>query len=123
MSNIESNLLFLAEQKLEALMQDNNLTYSFNTDSYPITLSVSQDLDPSAQMEIYDTSAGDVSDRDSKLTFIFRDGELIVRSDSRLVISDDLLGKIKGLAKKMHYLFLQSYFRDTCGVEAADDEE
>ena len=102
------------EEKLGELLADNNLVYAFRTTQYPISLTVSQDKDPSAQMELYCTDAGDVSARDARLDIIFQDGEIVIRTDSRLVISDSILSKIKGYAKKMHYLYLQEYFR-ACG--------
>lgn len=112
------------EDKLSKLLADNNLVHSFATKGYPITLTISQDKDPSAQMEIYSQDDGDVSAWDSRLVFAFQDGEIVVRTDSRLVISDALMGKIKGYAKKMHYLYLQAFYRgivDQRELEEADE--
>lgn len=112
------------EDKLSKLLADNNLVHSFETKGYPIMLTISQDKDPSAQMEIYSQDDGDVSAWDSRLVFCFQDGEIVVRTDSRLVISDALMGKIKGYAKKMHYLYLQAFYRgivDQRVLEEADE--
>ena len=101
-----------AENKLEKLLAENSLVHTFSTASYPIYLSVSQNAAPQAQMELYNTAPAEgVSSNDATLRFIFVDGEIMVRTDNRLIISDDLMGKIKGCVKKMHYLFLQEYFR------------
>lgn len=98
------------ESKLNKLLAENNLVHSFKCSGYPIVLIVSQDTDPAAQMELFSQDEG-TSSRDSRLAFIFQNGDIIVRTDSRLVISDSLMSKIKGYAKKMHYLFLQAFFR------------
>lgn len=114
------------EDKLSKLLADNNLVHSFATKGYPITLTISQDKDPSAQMEIYSQDDGDVSAWDSRLVFAFQDGEIVVRTDSRLVISDALMGKIKGYAKKMHYLYLQAFYHgivDQRALEEADEAD
>lgn len=100
------------EDKLRKLLSENNLIYTFKVDSYPITLTINQDADPSAQMELYETTTDGVSARDSKLQIIFRDGSILIRTDSRIVISDELMNKIKGYAKKMHYLYLQALYRN-----------
>lgn len=52
---------------------------------------------------------GGVSARDARLQIIFHDGDIIIRTDERLIITDALLTKIKGQAKKLHYLYLQAY--------------
>lgn len=104
----EMELFQKVEEKLADLLDENNLVHTFNADGYPIFLSVSQNMDPSAQMELFDTSKDGVSARDAKLKFIFRDGEILVRTDSRLIIPDSIMSKVKGYAKKMHYLYLQS---------------
>lgn len=106
----EMKLFQETEAKLETLLSENNLVHTFHIDKYPIYLSITQNMDPSAQMEMFDTSNDGVSARDAKLNFIFRDGEILVRTDSRLIIPDSLMSKIKGLAKKMHYLYLQAFF-------------
>ena len=112
------------EEKLEKLLADNHLVHRFATQGYPITLTISQDKDTAAQMEIYSQDDGDVSAWDSRLVFAFQDGEIVVRTDSRLVISDALMGKIKGYAKKMHYLYLQAFYHgivDQRALEEADE--
>ncbi len=102
-----------AAEKLESLLAENNLVFTFHRQAYPIYMTVSPDTDVSAQMELYTTGEDDVSARDAKLSFIFQDGDIIVRTDSRLIIPDALMSKIKGFAKKMHYLYLQAYFRES----------
>lgn len=111
------------EEKLSSLLEDNHLVHTFHASAYPISLSISQDKDPSAQMELYSTSGSDVSAQDARLNFIFAGGEILVRTDSRLIIPDSVMSKIKGYAKKMHYLYLQAYFRQHAAAYAPEDHE
>ena len=112
MENIkELEQFYEIETKLAALLAENNLVHRFYSDGYPISLTIAQSQDPADQMELFEADERSVSASDARLNFIFQDGDIIVRTDSRLVISDALLSKIKGFAKKMHYLYLQAYHR------------
>lgn len=108
----ESTLYYETIEKLDELLAANNLVQVFGEDEYPIVLTVSQDRDPAAQMELFSQDGPGISSRDARLSFIFQDGDIVVRTDSRLVISDALMSKIKKYAKKMHYLYLQAYYRE-----------
>ena len=98
-------------EKLGKLLADNGLVGTFKTDAYPISLTVSMDASPGAQMELFDVDATGASASDASLKFVFEDGDILVRTHSRLVIADDIMSKIKGFAKKLHYLYLQDFFR------------
>lgn len=95
--------------KLDELLDKNGLVGTFDCDSYPIFLSVGQNMDPEEQMALFSVADDGVSARDSRLRLIFKDGDILIRTDSRLIISDDLMGKIKNYAKKLHYLYLQAF--------------
>ena len=126
MQNAEVRLLADTMDKLEQLLAENGLVYTFTRSSYPVVLSISPNTGLENQMELYTTNDNDVSSRDAKLMFIFQDGDITIRTDSRLVISDALMGKIKNHAKKMHYLFLQAFFRgetEKKAAETADSQE
>lgn len=98
------------DDKLVELLNDNQLVRRFNPDHYPITLTISPDISPEAQMTMYSMAEDGASSRDAKLVFSFPVGEIGIRIVGRLIISDALMNKIKGLAKKMHYLYLQAQF-------------
>lgn len=95
------------QAKLEALLDDNNLLHEFATDAYPITLTIRPNVVPDAQMAMYAQATDGMSSRDAKLVFQFLVGEINVRVYGRLIISDALMSKIKGQAKKMLLLWLQ----------------
>lgn len=97
------------DNKLVELLEDNQLIRRFNTDRYPITLTISPNVSPEAQMVMYAAEDGAFS-RDARLTLSFPVGEIGVKVIGDLSISDALLNKIKGFAKKMHYLWLQGEY-------------
>lgn len=100
-----------AETKLEELLAEHELLFKFDTSSYPITLTVFQDQSIEAQTALYSQESDGVSSKDSRLVFQFPVNEIRLRVyGERLIISDALMTKIKGLAKKMHYTFLQCKF-------------
>ena len=96
------------EQKLENILEDKCLLHKFRTDTYPMTLTISQNQTPDAQMAIYNQQEDGVSSQDAKLVLTFPVGEIGVRVyGSRLIIPDTLLSKIKNCGKKMRDLWLQ----------------
>ena len=98
------------DNKLVKLLDEHQLVRRFNTDSYPITLTISQNVSPEAQMTMYSVAEDGVSSRDAKLVISFPVGDVGIKTSGRLIITDKLMSKIKGLGKTLHYLFLQGYF-------------
>lgn len=95
------------ETKLENILEDKCLLHKFRTDTYPMSLTITQNQDPEAQMEMYSNETDGVSSKDAKLVLLFPVGEIIVRMYGRLIIPDTLLNKIKNCGKKMRDLWLQ----------------
>ena len=108
-----------AEEKLASTLLDENLVHTFSTKAYPITLIVSNDKSPGAQMEFYATAEDGKSSADAVLKLIFKLDGLKIQTDSRFVIGDALMNKIKGQAKKMYQAYLEGYFAEK-SKEAAD---
>ena len=96
------------QEKLEVLLEENDLLHEFDTERYPITLTIRPNITPDAQMALFDRAAEGVSSRDAALVFQFLVAEINVRVYGRLIISDALMSKIKGQAKKMLLLWLQA---------------
>lgn len=96
------------EQKLINILDDKGLLHKFDTGVYPMTLTISQNQDPSEQMRMYSDETDGVSSKDAKLILTFPVGEIGVRVyGSRLIIPDTVLNKIKNCGKKMRDLWLQ----------------
>ena len=101
------------EDNLAELLAEKSLLHTTNTSSYPITLTVTQNQAPDAQMAIWTNSDGSTSSQDSVLRFIFYLDGMEIQTNSRLVMSDTLMSKIKGLAKKIHAAYVHAYFAST----------
>ena len=99
------------QEKLEVLLEENDLLHEFDTERYPITLTIRPNITPEAQMALFDRAAEGVSSRDAALVFQFLVAEINVRVYGRLVISDALMSKIKRQATKMLLLWLQPTMR------------
>ena len=96
--------------KLENTLADKYMLYEFKADSYPMTLVITQNQAPDAQMAIYDNDTDGVSSQDAKLVITFPVGEIGVMVYGRLIIPDTLLSKIKNIGKKMRDLYLQAEY-------------
>lgn len=99
------------EDKLAKILNDEGMVYTFKTSEYPITLTVSRNASPSAQMAFFSMNDG-ASSTDAKLQFIFRLDGLEIRTYNRFSIPDALMSKIKGQVKKIHHAFLEGFFAE-----------
>lgn len=108
------------DAKLVKLLDENQLIRKVNVSGYPITLTITPNVSPEAQMAMCSMADEGVSSRDAKLTFSFPVGAIGVKVSGRLCISDSLMGKIKGLAKKMHYMYLQAEYATRNEFKRAD---
>ena len=101
----------LIENKLDELLSENHLVHTFRTSSYPVVLTISQDASPEAQVALFESTDGSVSSRDAKLRLIFELDGLKIKTSSRLVLTDALMNKIKGLAKKLNSAYKEAFLR------------
>lgn len=100
------------EAKLEKALDAHNLLHDFRTDTYPITLTITQNRTPDAQMEIYASNDGAVSSCDAVLRFVFDLDGMVIHTNERLVISADMLNKIKGMATKLFHAYIDGYYAE-----------
>lgn len=98
------------EDKLAEMLAEKNLLHVMDKSRYPITLTVTQNQAPDAQMAIFDTTDGRMSSSDSVLRFIFNLDGIEINTNSRLVIDDKFMNKIKNQAKKIHAAFVHAWF-------------
>ena len=114
----------LIEDKLSEVLAPEKMVFSASNSKYPYILSISQDRSTEAQMEIYAMSDGKTSSHDAAIRFIFELDGLVIRTDSRVIVSDAFMNKIKGLAKKLHYAWLQAYYAEhTAATDASTTTE
>ncbi len=103
--------------KLAETLAEEKLLHVFSTDKYPITLTVRQNQAPDAQMELYSTTDGSMSSQDAVLRLIFNLDKMQIKTDERLVISEELFNKIKNAGKKMNDAYCRAYFADRRNAE------
>ena len=98
------------EKKLAKALEARNLLYTFCTDTYPITLTITQNRTPEAQMQMFDNNDGPVSSCDAVLRFVFDLDGVVIHTNERLVIPADVLNKIKGMAVKLFHAYIEGYY-------------
>lgn len=109
------------KDKLENTLEENGLIGTFVTDETPIMLTITPNNVESGQMSMIPDDNENKSSLDAKLSFIFQDGDVIITTDEKLVISESLMNKLKNIAKKMHYLYLQAAFESFINGESSED--
>jgi hypothetical protein len=97
------------QEKLDKLCEDNDLEYSFSKEDFPIIFTFRPMWEKAAQMRLDLGESELTTDPDARIELVFGD-ELTLRSFGDFVIDDDQLNKIKNMAKKIHYLYLQLFF-------------
>ncbi len=110
--------------KFQSLLAENELAGEFKTQSYPISLVITQEQRDEAQMEMFETESDGVSSKDAKLVLTFPLEGIGVHIYGRLVLTDDLLNKIKSHGKKLRDLYLQGFFatlKDSPELERGDE--
>ncbi len=100
------------KNKLDTLLSENYLIGKFNTNTYPMSLSISQDQSMDAQIALYENEDQGVSSKDAKIVLTFPIAEIGIRIYGRLIISDALMNKIKTHGKKLRDLYLQCEYAE-----------
>lgn len=101
------------EDKLAEILAEKNLLHVMDKSRYPITLTVTQNQSPEAQMELFYTTDGSMSSRDSILRLVFDIDGLEIQTNNRLVIDEKFMNKIKNQAKKIHAAYVHAFFAST----------
>ena len=109
--------------KLEKLLAEERMVCTFHDKSYPISLTISPDASPEAQMELFALADDGATSRDARLTFTFPVGEIGMKISGRLIIPEALLNKIKGAAKKIHKAYLEGFFAERMSKPSKPKEE
>lgn len=109
------------KDKLDNTLEANGLIGTFVTDENPIMLTVKPNTVDAGQTSMFPEGEENKSSLDAKLSFIFQDGDVIITTDEKLVISESLMNKLKNIAKKMHYLYLQAAFESFINGESSED--
>ena len=97
--------------KLTKLLSDYGYNVEFYGVGYPITFTVTPDMEAQGRSTMFDDEEDEAAAYGAQLRLIFQDSGVIVETAQRLKMPEELLNKVKSLAKKAHYLFLQAFFR------------
>ena len=98
------------ERKLAALCAENNLIFVLERDKYPMTLTIKPN-ENAQQPFLFNLPENTYSNPQAYVCLVYIDDEITYRFSKNFIISDALLGKIKGLFKKLYFYWLQAVFR------------
>ncbi len=120
------------KKKLEGLCDEHNLIAKFKRDKYPITMTVRPLTGMDEQISMMENiEENGYTSPDAYIVFAMKDGDIDIKTSQTFTISDTLFSKLKGLFKKMHYCWVQYFFRDVIEkrvlnedtMPKADDED
>lgn len=97
--------------KLDDLLGKHYLTYDFDSSKYPIVLTIRPNNSQDAQMELY-TQDRETCSADAALKYRFHIDGIEIKIIGRLLLADEVMNKIKSLAKKMVAAYLFGYFAE-----------
>ena len=110
--SLEGNKMGLAENyddllsKMEKACYDENLKLIRREHEFPIIYSFIEEPDEQIRF-----GEEDEPETNNAFSFIFGE-ELTFQSPTEISISDEVLSRLKNMAKKLHYLYLQVFFAD-----------
>lgn len=107
------------EEKTFRVCEENNLEIDLELSRYPITVAIRPNLQARDQLR-FDLEDKEVSTNfvNGEIRLIFGD-ELTMTVFNDFKIEDELLNRIKGMVKKLHYLYLQKYFKGKMNAREA----
>ncbi len=110
------------KKKLQGICDENDLTFRFRRDDYPITLTIKPVGGLAAQMSMLEVveDAGYTSP-DAYIMFTYKDGDISYKTSETFTISEALFNKIKNLFKNMYFCWVQYFFRDVIERNALKD--
>lgn len=111
----ESTKFEAYKKKLQGVCDENNLTFRFRYNEYPITLTIQPVTGLDEQLSMMESDEKEYNSPDATIVFAYKDGALTYKMAETFSISDALFSKIKNLYKNMHSLWLQFFFREIIG--------
>lgn len=107
------------KKKLQGICDENDLTFRFRRNAYPITLTIKPIGGLEAQMSMLE-SAEDTgyTSPDAYIMFTYKDGDISYKTSETFTISESLFDKVKNLFKNMYFCWLQYFFRDVIERDA-----
>lgn len=104
------------KEKLQGICDENGLNWSIQNRKYPFLMIIKPLGGVDAQQTMLegmdDPSGTGYISPDASLVFAYRDGDLSYKISETWTISENLFNKLKNLFKKMHFMWMQQFFRD-----------
>ena len=100
------------QEKIMGVCKESKLEFNFEGARFPVVARINPDLSQRDQMRFdIDETDGEVTNFvNGEIKFIF-DDELTMTVFNDFKIEDSLLNRIKNMVKKLHYIYLQIYFK------------
>lgn len=100
------------QEKILKVCKENKLEFNFESSKFPVIAKINPDLNQRDQMRFdIDGSDGEITNFvNGEIKLIFED-ELTMTVFNDFKIEDSLLNRIKNMSKKLHYIYLQIYFK------------
>ncbi len=120
------------KKKLEGLCDEHNLVAKFKKDKYPVAMTVRPLTGLDEQISMMENiEENGYTSPDACITFTMKDCEVDINTSETFTISDTLFKKLLDLFKKMHFCWVQYFFRDVVEkriltedtMPKADDED
>lgn len=117
------------KEKLQGICDENGLNWSIQNRKYPFLMIIKPLGGVDAQQTMLegmdDPSGTGYISPDASLVFAYRDGDLSYKISETWTISENLFNKLKNLFKKMHFMWMQHFFRDVMeygGIPGGDQQ-
>lgn len=101
-------------KKLDGLCEEHDLSYRFNHNQYPITLTIRPLTGMDEQLSMLEQAdSRDYISADASMVIYRKDGDLATKINGTFTISEALRSKFKNIYLKLADFWLQYYQRDT----------
>lgn len=101
-------------KKLDGLCEEHDLTYRFNHNQYPITLTIRPLTGMDEQLSMLEQAESrDYISADASMVIYRKDGDLATKINGTFTIGEALRSKFKNIYLKLADFWLQYYQRDT----------
>lgn len=101
-------------KKLDGLCEEHDLSYRFNHNQYPITLTIRPLTGMDEQLSMLEQAESrDYISADASMVIYRKDGDLATKINGTFTISEALRSKFKNIYLKLADFWLQYYQRDT----------
>lgn len=110
------------QDKILKVCKDNKLEIDIKLSKFPVTATLRPSLEERDQLRF------DMQEMDIETNFVGGEINLVFEEELTMTvlndfrIEDSLLNRIKGMVKKLHYIFLQIYFKESKLKEANNDK-